>query len=268
MKTLFMLSLTSDIGFSIAKEFSKLGYRVLGTYRDEAAARKIMKANKNFDLLKCDISNESDIENLRTEFQKRNLKWEVAIFCPAQPYPYKNFFQSNFLEWEESFKTNSLNQLKVLHKIYDFRGELSTCIFFSSLGINKSVAAFSAYMTAKIHLLKMVEVLDFENSDMKFSIVGPGWVKTKTQLLALEKCDPSDERYIMTKKFLTDGIGTSMNDIFQLIRWIVVSDKEIVGGRNFSVVHDPWRTSSRSELENALKNDVDLYKLRRKEKSG
>ena len=265
MKTLFMLSVTSDIGLCIAKSFSALGYSILGTYRDEFAGKQIMKENKKFDLIKCDISKPQDIKNLELELKKRNCRWNMAIFCPAQPYPYKNFFQSDFTEWETSFNNNATNQLKVLHTIHAFRCDLSTCIFFSSLGINVPVAAFSAYMTAKIHLLKMVEVLDFENLDMKFSIVGPGWVNTKGQLHALEKCAETDERYILTKKFLDENGGTDMEDIFELIKWISDSGKEIVGGRNFSLVHDPWRAPSRDKLERALKNDPNLYKLRRRE---
>ena len=46
MKTLFMLSVTSDIGVSIAKKFSELGYRIVGTYRDKVAACKIIEENK------------------------------------------------------------------------------------------------------------------------------------------------------------------------------------------------------------------------------
>lgn len=73
MKTLFMLSVMSDIGVSITKEFPELGYLIVGTYRDKVAACKIIEENKNFDLFWCDISSKFDIENLRSELKSRNL---------------------------------------------------------------------------------------------------------------------------------------------------------------------------------------------------
>ena len=45
----------------------------------------------------------------------------------------------------------------------------------------------------------MVELLDYENKDITFSILGPGWVKTKNHLLALEYAEKESEKYINTK---------------------------------------------------------------------
>ena len=54
--------------------------------------------------------------------------------------------------------------------------------------------------------------------------------------------------------------GTSFDDIYSCIRWLCCCGKDVVGGRNFSVVHDAWDTK---KLKQALLNDINMYKLRR-----
>jgi hypothetical protein len=56
--------------------------------------------------------------------------------------------------------------------------------------------------------------------------------------------------------------GTSMDDIFACLEWCVGQDRAVVGGRNFSVVHDPWRNGGKM-LAQALAADADRFKLRR-----
>ena len=63
------------------------------------------------------------------------------------------------------------------------------------------------------------------------------------------------------KKFLKSSEqGTSFKKIYECILWGIKEGRKVVGGRNFSVVHDEWG-SSRLKLK--LLNDKDKYKLRR-----
>jgi NADPH:quinone reductase-like Zn-dependent oxidoreductase len=57
--------------------------------------------------------------------------------------------------------------------------------------------------------------------------------------------------------------GTSLSEIFECIEWLRKEGRELSGGRNFSVVYDPWRTKTRDQLVKALKADSGMYKLRR-----
>ena len=51
-----------------------------------------------------------------------------------------------------------------------------------------------------------------------------------------------------------------MEKVVEFCDWIMDAPREIVGGRNFSVAHDPW---GEEELAAALRSDGDMYKLRR-----
>jgi len=64
-----------------------------------------------------------------------------------------------------------------------------------------------------------------------------------------------------TRDFLATD-GTPMGDIYDCIEWGVAQDRAVIGGRNISVVHDPWRNGGQA-LAAALAADDNLYKLRR-----
>ena len=263
VKTL-IISASSDIGFEFAKERFISGETVFGTYRSRSNLEKINQyCNQAFYL---DINQEQSIVNFITKIAKSDFLWDKLLFCPCQPYPYKSFFNGTFEEWENSFNLNSIQQLKILHKLFNYRSKKSRVLFFAGGGSNSATLNFSAYTSAKIHLTKMVELLDFENSDISFSILGPGWVKTKNHEFALKYSDKNSEKYKSTKKFMSNPIGaTPMTEVINSINWIFNQEKNIVGGRNFSTAYDPWGDNhpQNEELLKLLMDDSNLYKLRR-----
>ena len=103
--------------------------------------------------------------------------------------------------------------------------------------------------------------------EIKYSIVGPGWVDTKIHEQTIKSQNNSGSNLERTKLFLKNREnGTSFNDIYECINWIDSKSKSIVGGRNFSVVWDSWGNRvGANELENDLMNNIDLYKFRRVE---
>ena len=263
-KVAVLISISSDIGHALAKKYSKLGYKIIGTYRSEKLLEQL-KEIPNCDLFYCDICNNESINKFIDNFKNLKVKWDLLISLPSNPLPLKAFFECDFEEWKDSVNINSIEQLKILHKLYKFRNikNISNVIFFSGTGSNCSVVNYSAYVSSKIMLIKMCELLDTENKDMKFSIIGPGWVKTKIHNKIMKNLDKTNPKYIETKDFIENKQGTDMEDIFQCVRWLEEQDKDVVGGRNFAVINDKWKGEGREELIKELKSDKNMYKLRR-----
>ena len=100
-----------------------------------------------------------------------------------------------------------------------------------------------------------------EISDTNFSIVGPGWVKTKIHESTLKAGrDRAGINFDQTKDRLEGTDWVLMDRVIECCTWIVTTPSTGVKGRNFSVAHDHFGTR---ELERALENDPDMYKLRR-----
>ena len=105
-----------------------------------------------------------------------------------------------------------------------------------------------------------------KNKDITFSILGPGWVKTKNHLLDLKHADKNSEKYITTMKFLDSPEGaTPIGEVIRSINWLFNQEKNIVGGRNFSTAFDPWDQEDPSNkiLLKELQENKNIYKLRR-----
>jgi len=112
-------------------------------------------------------------------------------------------------------------------------------------------------------LAKMCEFLDAENKDLNVFIVGPGWTKTKIHHTILSDKRTVKAKVLETRDFLKNKNGTSLDDIDECVDWLCAQGKPVAGGRNFSVVYDPWRKDKREKLKKALKSDPNMYKLRR-----
>jgi len=66
--TVFILAVSSDIGFSLAKQYLNDGYRVIGTYRRQHAFLKEIEKHDDCTLLRCDVAKNSSARRLFEKF--------------------------------------------------------------------------------------------------------------------------------------------------------------------------------------------------------
>jgi hypothetical protein len=60
---------------------------------------------------------------------------------------------------------------------------------------------------------------------------------------------------------------TNLEDVYHCIEWIRSLSKLAAGGRNFSVVSDPWNKNEGKKLANSLLSDSNMFTLRRTEQT-
>ena len=104
-------------------------------------------------------------------------------------------------------------------------------------------------------------MLNPELNDLKVSILGPGWVKTKIHSETIEAEVKAGENFQKTLDMLDSP--ENMNPISKVVEDIsklIALPKNLMGGRNFSSVYDDL---SLNNLKRLLKLDPDFYKLRR-----
>lgn len=256
-----IISVTSDIGEAIAYDWIDKSDEVVGTYRSKDKNYLDLK-DKNIDLVHLDVLDKNSISK-SCEYIAQNYKnWDKLVLCPASIEPIGRFEDIDFDEFEESILLNFTAQLRVLHKLLPSRNKNTTptVIFFAGGGTNNATLNYSAYTISKIATIKMTELLDAEMDDVKFIIYGPGWVKTKIHESTLNYPNEAEENYQKTIDKLNSYECTSYEDIIDSINWGVETEREMVGGRNISIVDDKW---GKEELEKALKEDKNMYKLRR-----
>ncbi len=173
--------MSSDIGKSLALQYSKDGFVVVGTYRQEKSIADIC-GTPNIHFLQCDISDKENMKMVVQEYKTIHDPWDIFISCVGTMEPIGNFFTCDFDTWEHSIRDNSTAQLRFLHEIYVHHRKgvsPSDVVFIAGGSVNGTFKNYSAYCASKILLLKMCELLNDENDDLSVFSVGPGWVRTK-----------------------------------------------------------------------------------------
>lgn len=247
MKTALVLGITSDIGRALADRLLADGWQVIGLGRE--------------------VSRIASLPNLHVyPFEKTGIfdhgaGWDLLISAIGTMKPIGRFFDLGFDDWQRSIDTNFLLQLRLLHRFWPHRRVNAPVdiMFMAGGGTNGPFRNYSAYCVSKIALIKMCELIHDEEPDANCFIIGPGYVNTKIHRQTLDAGECAGDNLRKTQEFL-ETLGTPMDDIYTHMRWCVEQGRQVAGGRNFSTVHDPWRTMN---LQVRLRRDEHMYRLRR-----
>lgn len=264
MTDIIILGVSADIGLNICRLFQRDGARILGTYRNDFAERENLAKLSGVRLLQCDLTNPSDIDELAQSAAQSGYAWDTIFSSVGTSEPIGRFFDLNFNDWARSVDVNMISQLRAIHALYPMRDKSKTVniALLAGGGTNNPFRCYSAYCVAKIGLIKMCELIDDEAEDVNAFILGPGFVKTKTHYETLRAGAKAESNLDRVEKFMaSSGNGTSFEDIYKCLEWSRKMGRDVVGGRNLSVVHDRWGEDD--GLANELKLDKNMYKLRR-----
>lgn len=257
-----IISITSDIATAMALRWQKMGWNLCGTYCTQGENFSLLK--NTIPLVHCDLSDRNSLDTAVKNLTQHMPVWDFIIFATGSQEPIGPFSDTNIDEWMASIHINFLHQMYVLHQLLPYKNPDITekaVLFFAGGGTNNTVINYSAYTISKIALIKSCELLDSEIDDVKFSIIGPGWVKTKIHEATLKVGDKwAGHNFEKTKAKLQSDECVSVEQVINSFEWTLSQSKKVVGGRNFSTQFDQWGTA---ELADLLIKDVNMYKLRR-----
>jgi NAD(P)-dependent dehydrogenase (short-subunit alcohol dehydrogenase family) len=260
----FIAAISSDIGQAMAQIYRARGWHVVGTYRDRAAVARFTE-DDGVELLACDLDSPEQIDAVARYLQQKGIGWDLFISAIGMLAPIGPFFTLDRHQWLRSVAANGTAQLALLHAIFPFRRAtpLARAAFLVGGALNRGFPNYSAYSLGKLNLVKFCELIHEECPDLHAVAVGTGWVATRIHQQTLAAGNLAGGNLARTEEFLAaPGGGTSVSDIVACLDWCFAQDRALTGGRNFSVVHDPWRQGG-ADLAQALRHDDAKFKLRR-----
>lgn len=261
-KTVFILGGNSDIGRALMRRYLDAGAIVVGTYRGAGLPAEFA-GQPRAHMIQLDLERPEEFAGVAQTLEARNLRWDLFIASNGTMEPIGPFLNIEGAGWQRSICANALLPCRLIQAIYPLRhaGRMNSVAFFAGGGTNNPFTNYSAYCLSKILLIKMCELLDDEIPDLKAFILGPGFVRTKIHDQTIRAADLAGQNLAKTGRFL-ETEGTSMDDIYACIEWCAAQERSVIGGRNLSVVHDPWRNGGEM-LAARLAADPDKFKLRR-----
>jgi len=252
-----ILSISSDIGLALARRRMAAGESVRGSIRTPTSATRRLAA-EGARLVPADFSDAVSVDLACRELGPDG--WDELVVAPGSLDPIGPFAEVSFAEWERSLEINLTRQAQAVHALLPTRRSNALVLFFAGGGTQSAPPRFSAYTLAKIALIKLTELLQAEFDDARFCILGPGWVNTKIHVETLRAGERAGHALAATQDRLARGDFVPMDDVLDCIDWVRSQDREVIGGRNFSVQHDPWRQPAFAAW---LRGHPDLAKLRR-----
>jgi len=258
-----IISVSSDIGLALAEHWLDAGISVFGTFRSASPALKKLEEKGGL-FVHCDLTDENSSTEACSKLTKLCSSWDILVLCAGTTEPIGPFIKTPFLDWRESVGINFTEQLGIIHSLLpnrNLKGDRKPLVLtFAGGGTNNANLNYSAYTVSKIALIKMMELLDAEITDTRFTIAGPGWVKTKIHNETLNAGNKAGANLHITESRLKNNDFTDMREILRFCDWALTAHRKVISGRNFSVVNDKW---GEPELEKILSKDMDIYKLRR-----
>lgn len=262
-KSAIIISASSDIGAAMSLHWLERGWNVFGTYRTSSNSVESLD-RQGAKIVHCDLASSTSIRKSCATLRKTCPAWDVLVLAPGLQEPIGNFMECDFDEWENSVVVNFSAQMRIIHELLPGRGlggeQGPIVMLFAGGGTNNPTVNYSAYTISKIALIKMCELLDAEIRDTRFVIMGPGWVRTKIHESTLNAGVRAGANYKRTLEKLASREFTPMERVLDFCDWAESAPRELISGRNFSIVFDSWGSK---ELGKALMEQPDMYKLRR-----
>ncbi len=260
--TAIVMAASSDIGASLCKHWSSKNWTLAGTFRNFSPQVEELQKVHGVQLFPCDLLNQESIRASCSGLAGICSNWDVLVVAPGHQEPIGFFTDVDFEKWEQGIAVNLLKPLEFVHRLLPYRNRQRrpTVLFFAGGGTNNAVVRYSSYTLSKIALIKMCELLDAETPDTRFVIVGPGWVKTKIHTATVNAKESAGSNFNKTLEKFQRGDWIPMEKVVECCTYLVTTPCNAISGRNFSVAFDPWGTE---ELEQALMNNQEMYKLKR-----
>ena len=253
MKYIF-ISGSSDIGTALIDDLISKNHEIVYTYN----STKVDKF-KRLTSFKLNISSR---KNIRDFAQNNEINdWDNLVILPAMQGPIGLFSEVNNEDWVNSVDLNFTNQMYLIREMLPKRSKkekkINNIILWAGTGSNSDPKYYSAYTISKIAQTKMCELLNEEFNDIKVSIIGPGWVKTKIhqQTITAGKKNARENYNRVIEAFKLNKFNP-MKDVVSCFNKIIRLKKKTAGGRNFSLKYDQWRNDN---LIKILDSDENMY---------
>lgn len=209
--------------------------------------------NKRANTHELDILSNSSIQSF-VKLVADGSPWDILLIFHGTTLPIGHPRSLRQDEWQRCFHVNLFGPVELIKTILA-AGSLPnrTIVTFSGAGINGWEMGMTPYVTSKLALVKVMEQLHHDWPDHNFVSAGTRFVDTKIHN-ELGDSDALTRSYRESRlsDLRTNHAQMSSSDLWNFVCWAHSCGRRVVGGRNFSIMDDPWRDPSyRATLESS-----------------
>lgn len=257
----------SGIGAVIAKELSSSGNKVVICGRRRDNLQIVADPNKNIYPIKCDVSSEKDIINLKKRFLEQFKHVDIIINCAGIQGAIGRFDKTKSELWIKTIEINLFGTYYICKHFLDLllKSKIRKIINFSGGGAFNPFPNYSAYAVSKAGVVRFSENIaqELKKENVQVNCIAPGFVATKIHeqtIKAGEKLS-GEEYFRFTQEKLKKG-SVPMETIINCIKFLISSESNGLNGKTISASFDKYDSKEFKEYIQEI-NDSDLFNMRR-----
>ena len=185
MHTVLITGANRGIGLEFSKQYADDGWQVLACCRHPQSAldlQALAQSNNNIKIYGLDVADFAQIDALALQLKHENID---LLINNAGVYPSSNFGDTDYNDWADGFKVNSMAPLKMAEAFVQHitRSQLKKIATLSSkmgsIDDNSSGESYS-YRSSKCAANMVMKSLSIDLKPYGISVVTlhPGWVQT------------------------------------------------------------------------------------------
>jgi len=254
---------SSGIGRSLTESLLNQGHQIWGIARTSQLELERLYP-ENFKSSSCDVSNWEQINHTAIKISSTWTSINALITCAGLHGELGRAVNADPIKWEKSVNSNLSGTYFSIRALYPFislspnRGKI---ICFSGGGATKARPQFSAYAAAKTAIVRLVENIAEEETNLDINSVAPGSINTRLtdEILELGPTVAGEKEYASAVKQKKEG-GQSLNMAIGLVEWLLSDVSDGISGKLLSAQWDPWKTL---DTYKQTLTQSDIYTLRR-----
>jgi len=254
---ILITGVSSGIGLSLGRLFQ--GEDVWGL------ARRQPPEDLQCRFTPCDLCQWKDVERVAQESKQTWGRLDAIIHCAGVQGAVGKAMEVDPQAWADTVRANIEGAYFLLRAFFPLllqdNSKRRKVILFSGGGASRPRAYFSAYGCAKTALVRLVETLAAEWTELAIdvNIVAPGAINTAMtrEVLELGPQRAGEEEYRRARTQLETG-GDSLIKLYEMVRFLVSEDSDRITGRFISAQWDAPESIIRS-----VRDHSEAYTLRR-----
>jgi NAD(P)-dependent dehydrogenase (short-subunit alcohol dehydrogenase family) len=183
MKSVVITGAGRGIGLALTKEFSRQGFRVLGTYRSEKSAQGLLQLTQEADVsaVTADITDEKTFGPLTKKLEEWGSVDILVNNAGVIGQAAGSLRELNPSKMMETFDTNTFGPLRVSQAVMPFLNKNGKIAHVSSLMgsvTDNTSGGYYDYRMSKAALNMFNSCLAKEFPKLTCLVLHPGWVQT------------------------------------------------------------------------------------------
>lgn len=183
MKNVIITGAGRGLGLALTKEFSREGYRVLGTYRDEKSAKELLHLSQEANVIavKADVTDESTFGPLREQIRKLGQVDILVNNAGVIGEHSDSLAELNPEEMKKVFEVNTFGPLRMSQLVMPSltrNGKIAHLTSLMGSVTDNSSGGYYDYRMSKAALNMFNRCLAREFPQITCLVLHPGWVQT------------------------------------------------------------------------------------------